>query len=315
MPDEALDLDSTVHWVVPFAAVGAALEPPPLPKLQALLARLEEAARDSGSETDLTAPHERVLARARGVPTDGSTWPGAALHSDAPHTPQAWVHPVHLQVGMGEVTLQPAELFGFDEAASRRLFDAIAPLCADDGVALHFEHATRWRAVGERLRGLRCASIDRVAGRSIAPWLPQGDEARWLQRLMSEAQMLFYTHPVNDAREAARLLPVNGLWFSAAGALDTGTSPRPAPVVVDDLRTSALQGDAAAWRAAWQALDSSLIARLEERALRRVPFALTLCGERGAVTLTPALPSAWQRAARALGLARAPNLQDLLKTL
>lgn len=310
--------DSEHHWVVPFAAIGTGDERPEwpaLPHLQALLPRLRETQRSDGDNTTCTAPHERALASARGVPLRDGHWPGAALHSEQPHTPQAWVHPVHLQVGMGEVTLQPADLFGLDEAASRRLFDALAPLCAEDGVALHFDHPTRWRASGERLRGLRCASIDRVAGRSIAPWMPEGDEARWLQRLMSEAQMLFYTHAVNDAREAARQLTVNGVWFSAAGAVEPGVTPRPAPTLADDLRAPALRGDATAWRTAWQALDATLIARLHERALRGESFALTLCGERNAVTLEPAMPTTVQRLARALGLARTPTLQDLLTTL
>jgi hypothetical protein len=307
--------DPAHHWVVPFAALGTTVEPPALPNLQALLPQLRELSRDSGEDSTYTAPHERVLARARGLTIAGDACPDAALHSPAPHTPQAWVHPVHLQVGMGEVTLQAAELFGLDETTSRALFDAIAPLCAEDGVALYFEHPARWRASGERLRGLRCASLDRVAGRSLAAWLPQGSEARWLQRLMSEAQMLFYTHPVHDAREAARLLPVSGVWFSGAGAVDANTTPGPPPQTDHSLRTAALRGDAAAWRAAWQALDATLIARLRERAQRQQPFALSLCGERSAVTLEPAAPGLAQRLARALRLARTPTVHDLLTTL
>ncbi len=315
MPATPLVPDPAHHWVVPFAALSATVELPALPNLQALLPQLRELARDTGEDTTYTAPHERAMARARGVALAGDACPDAALHGTAPHTPQAWVHPVHLQVGMDQVSLQPAELFGIDEAASRRLFDALAPLCAEDGVALHFEHPTRWRASGPRLAALRCASLDRVAGRSVAAWMPQGHEARWLQRLMSEAQMLFYTHPVNDAREAARQLPVNGVWFSGAGAVDDGTPPGPPPQIDDSLRTSALRGDAAAWRAAWQALDATLMARLLERARRHEPVALTLCGERSAVTLTPAPRNALQRLAGAIGLARTPGVHTLLKTL
>lgn len=315
MPDAP---DSAPHWVVPFAAIGTPghrPDWPELPHLQALLPRLREAARDTGDETRYTLPHERLLAAAQGLSTAGDRWPGAALGSEDPQLPQAWVYPVHLQVGMDQVSLQAAELFGLEEAESRRLFEAFEPLCAQDGIVLRFEQATRWRACGERLRDLRCASLDRVNGRSIAPWQPQGGEARWLQRLMSEAQMLFYTSPVNDAREAARQLPVNGLWVSAAGAADAGCSPRPAPVLADELRTSALRGDAEAWRVAWRALDASLMSQLRERAQRHQPFAISLCGERGAVTLVPHLPPAWQRLATTLGLARPPSAAALLDTL
>src|SRR5690606_3948408 len=153
------------------------------------------------------------------APRDGAL-PWAALASDEPHTPHAWVHPVHLQVGNGQVMLQSAEQAGgLDADASRALLGALAPLRAADGVALHFDSPTRWLARGERLGELACASLDRVSGRSLAAWLPRGAQARWLQRLQSEAQMLFYTHRVNDAREAARRPPINGVWFSAPGAL------------------------------------------------------------------------------------------------
>lgn len=316
MPDEPLVLDPAHHWLVPFAALGGAIEPPALPALDALLAHLREAARDGDDGLSLSPPHERALARARGLPPRDGALPWAALASDTPHAPQAWVHPVHLQVGMDQVMLQRAEQaggLGADE--SRALFAAFEPLCAEDGVELLFDEPTRWRARGERLRDLACASLDRVSGRSLAAWLPRGEPARWLQRLQSEAQMLFYTHRVNDAREAARRLPINGLWFSAPGALDAHTRLRPPPQVDDSLRAAALGGDLEAWRRAATALDHSLFAPLLDRARRGEPLALTLCGERAAVTLLAERPGLARRLARAVGLRPRASAQDLLKNL
>jgi hypothetical protein len=316
MPDEPLVLDPAHHWLVPFAAPLEGEDPPALPTLDALLARLREAARDADDGLSLSPPHERALARAQGLPLRDGALPWAALASDTPHTPQAWVHPVHLQVGTGQVTLQTAEQAGgLDEGESRALFDALAPLCAEDGVALRFDSPTRWLARGERLGGLACASLDRVSGRSLATWLPRGEQARWLQRLQSEAQMLFYTHRVNDAREAARRLPINGVWLSAPGAVDGGTRWRPAPMVDDRLRTAALAGDTEGWRRAFTALDQSLFTALLERARRGEPLALTLCGERAALTLVAERPGLAQRFARALGLRPRASAQDLLTTL
>ncbi|NIM42738.1 MAG: hypothetical protein GTN84_05015 [Hydrogenophaga sp.] len=316
MPDEPLVLDPAHHWLVPFAAPLEGEDPPALPALDALLALLREVARDADDGLSLSPPHERALARAQGLPLRDGALPWAALASDTPHTPQAWVHPVHLQVGTGQVTLQTAEQAGgLDEAESRALFDALAPLCTEDGIELRFDGPTRWLARGERLGALACASLDRVSGRSLATWLPQGEQARWLQRLQSEAQMLFYTHRVNDVREAARRLPINGVWFSAPGAVDGGTRLRPAPTVSDRLRAAALAGDAEGWRRAFSALDQSLFTPLLERARRGQPLALTLCGERAALTLVAERPGLAQRFTRALGLRSRARAQDLLKTL
>lgn len=45
-----------------------------------------------------------------------------------------------------------------------------------------------------------------------------GDEVR-LQALLNEVQMLLHDHPVNEARERAGALPVNGVWLWGGGRL------------------------------------------------------------------------------------------------
>jgi hypothetical protein len=316
MPEQPLVLDPASHWLVPWAFPGDGFQPPALPHLDALLAQLREAARDADDGLSLSPPHERALARARGLPLRDGALPWAALHSDRPELAQAWVHPVHLQVGTGQVSLQTAEQAGdFGAEASRALFEAFAPLCAEDGVTLHFDSPTRWRAQGERLAQLACASLDRVSGRSLAGWLPQGPQAPWLQRLMNEAQMLFYTHRVNDQREAARLLPINGVWFSAPGAVAPGTVPAPAPHIDERLRAPALAGDAPSWARAFTELDAGLFPDLLQRVRRGEPVALTLCGERAALSLCSARPSFTQKLQRALGLRARASASELLKTL
>lgn len=275
--------------LLPFASVAEpaamqALRGTPLPTLSALLARLQSTAEHGTNEFSLSPPHEHALAWARGLPAVDGQLPWAALDSAEPGLPQAWFHPAHFQVGMDHVSLVPAEHLGLDDAHARPLFDALAPLCAEDGVGLRYLGPTRWLASGERLRGLACASLDRVAGRSIAPWQPQGEGAAWLKRLQSEAQMLFYTHPVNDAREATRQTPVNGFWVHGAGAA-AGSVRTPAKLHMPDaLRQAALQARWPDWKAAWEALDTNEIAAWLDAAQRGERVRITLCGERSART-------------------------------
>ena len=69
------------------------------------------------------------------------------------------------------------------------------------------------------------------------------------------------------------------MWFSAPGAIDRQTVLRPAPVVVDTLRASALAGDTSAWKNALAGLDATMFADLHVRAERGDAIALTdTCG-------------------------------------
>lgn len=301
------------HLLVPFASASdpacrAVLQGLPLPQLTALLAELQPAHTDSGTDHSLSAPHERALARAIGlVRADGSAYPDgllpwAAAASTEPHTPQAWLTPCHFQVGMEQVTLLPGEQLGLTDEHARPLFEALAPYCAEDGITLRYESATRWHASGEVLRGIACASVDRVSGRSVEAWMTDSSAnpvgGQLLKRLQSEAQMLFYTHPAFDAREALRLHPVNGFWLSGAGAIDHATALQPPPTQPGELRNAALQANWTRWKDAWIALDSGNIKNLLELARHGLPVTLTLCGERSAQCFTNAPRGAVARAGR-----------------
>ncbi len=295
------------HLLIPFAAAsdGAcrALFPAlQLPNLQALLGWLACAHTDSGDDHTLSPPHERALARALGLaPADGLI-PWAAGQSDAPAAPQAWFSPCHFQIGTDHISLIPGEQIALDAADSRALLEALTPYCAEDGITLRFDSATRWHASGEALRGIACASLDRVSGRAVDGWMPASPAnpvgSQLLKRLQSEAQMLFYSHLAHDARTARGLLPVNGFWVHGAGALDAPIPETAAPSVPDTLRQAALRTDWPAWQRAWTQLDATDIKSLLEAARLGEAVSLTLCGERSAQTWVNAPRSTGARIAR-----------------
>lgn len=313
--------EAAQHLLVPFASASApecqaALRELKLPHLDALLGELVLEHTDAGSDHTLAMPHERAQALAAGiVRADGTAFPDghlpwAAALSDQPATPQAWFTPCHFQVGMDQVTLLPGDQLGLDDAHARPLFEALAPYCLEDGITLSYHGATRWHASGEPLRDLACASLDRVSGRSVDGWMADNpaDHAgsQLLKRLQSEAQMLFYTHPVNDAREAARQPIVNGFWVSGAGAAIASADPTHTLAMPDGLRQAALRADWPAWQAAWAELDATGVRALREAARRGAPVALTLCGERNA--------QRWTSVRRGAGTRLGRMIQHLLGT-
>jgi hypothetical protein len=296
-----------MHLVLPFAsslspAAGQALSSLQLPMLERLLARLEPIERDEGEELSLTPPHERVLARAWGWPDapDGLR-PFAALAAQrdglavAPDG-QGWalLTPAHWHVGTEQVSLGDPATLGLDAALSRLLFEALLPLFEDDGWKLLWGAPTRWYARHDSLATLPSASLDRVIGRNVDLWLGDDPGARRLRRLQAEAQMLLHRHPLNEAREAEGVLPVNSFWLSGTGA--TQPAPPPDSTQVDDrLRAPALAEDWAAWADAWHALDAGPVAAALREAEAGREVRLTLSGERHAQTFAPAERPWWRR--------------------
>jgi hypothetical protein len=301
-----------MHLIVPFAAPLSdsgrqAAQRLKLPRLEALLPRLSSTTRDDGDELSLTPPHERVLARAIGLHGSDGALPWAALHAqhdDIDTRGLAWgeLTPVHCQVGTEQVNLFDPQALALDEPASRELFAAVRPLFEEEGFTLAWGAPTRWYAAHESLAELPTASLDRVIGRNIDRWLPEGPRSRLIRRLQSEVQMLLHTHPVNEAREAAGALAVNSVWLSGCGVAQAATPP--ADVVVDArLRGPALAEDWSAWIDAWHALDAAALGDAGT---------LSLCGERSAVTFGAGSSSVWQRLRSAW---RPASTAALLETL
>ena len=318
-PNETLADD----LIVPFASASAppcrdALARTALPQLTRLLNRWTLVAQRQGDEYSLTPPHEHALAQALGwrLEADGIT-PWAARQAARRDRPCAWFTPCHWSVGMEQVTLLPPDGLDLRKDESGALLQALAPWAQEDGLTLSMETPQRWLAEGDALRGLPCASLDRVAHRRVDAWLPRAEQApsvRDLLRLQNEAQMLFYTHPVNDARQARGALPINGFWISGAGVWQG--DPNPGPTVIEGLRDPALAGDWAAWGAAWLTLDTAL-AGWSMPGQR--PRSLTLCGERGWVRYASHAPVAprpwWQRLAQHLARPPATTALSVLESL
>jgi len=292
-----------MHLLVPFAsdlteACRHVLADLALPNLERALALLAPVARDEADEYTHSPPYERALGTAWGWHGDDGALPFAAHAatldgidvSRAPAVAWALLTPAHWQLGRDHVTLlDPDELaLGTDE--SRALFESFRPLLESVGFVAEWGSAGRWYAGRADLDGLATASLDRVVGRSVDLWLraskrgdtPAQAAARSaVRRLQSEAQLLFHTHPVNEAREERDELTVNSFWLSSCGYTQAVDSSG-APEVDASLRAPLLRADWAAWADAWRALDAGPIAALLAVARAGEPASLTLCGERTA---------------------------------
>ena len=324
-------------WVVPYALWSGHRAPanwPPndgLPNMRQWLRYVHRTsviheAPHGALPTSLAMPHEVAQARSLGWDFADGCVPWAAnaaaeQHLSADTSAWAFVTMCNWHVSNGQVTMGDPAHLQIDADTDAQLFKSMQDFFAQDGIALYPSKPGQWLAQSDVFANLPTASLDRVIGRNIDPWLvggvtPKGP-ATLLRRLQNEMQMLLYTHEVN----ANRGLAINSLWWHGAGALlintetsthtKTSTSKENPTIlarsptlqifnaaqlkVVSDLRNASLQQDWQGWMQAWTLLDQTLFADLLERAHQGDEMQLILCGEHERHIYETQPASAWSR--------------------
>lgn len=262
--------------------------------------------------------HVRWLHAHLGLARDEAT---AACTAAPDHVAGAhWrLDPVHLHLGRDHLVLTDPARLELAEADALELAEAVAPLFADDGLAL-LAAGPRWylrETDPSRPLALRTRSLIGALGRNVSAWMPTGKDARRWKRLLNEVQMTWFEHPVNLRREAAGRPPINGLWIdgrvppaipAAAGALARALDRdgRPpggtrieldgAPLVLDTtLLDARLEGDPRRGVDAWRATEATWFAPI---AAGTPPWdtgaRIVLAGELGWRTLRVAPRADWR---------------------
>lgn len=218
------------------------------------------------------------------------------LGLDLPGAPAGfWLRadPVHLRVDRDRLLLSDTHLQDLTLAEAQSLVASLNAFLAEDGWQLHAPHPLRWYLRLDKDPELGFTALDRVTGDDIHPHLPAGTGAlAWHQRL-NEIQMLLYTHPVNDARDAAGKPMVSSIWpwaggYSPVAPLEvapfalygerpevaglTASAPvvpeladilsanQPAVVWLDQLRAPLASGDGYAWQQALLQMEAQWLA-------------------------------------------------------
>jgi len=203
-------------------------------------------------------------------------------------------------VASGQVLMQPARSITKEESA--HILQTLRPYFEGDGIEL-FEHVPgTWIARSPLFHDLPTASLERVMGQDVNPWLigrtakPHQQKAvHTLRRLQSEVQMLLYQHPINDAHPS----PLNSIWFSATGQA-TQSWPQAIPnpwsqdtlapsdpslptrqwlqsgshtvLMLDDLSAACANLDLKAWCEAFETIDQDIFSHLPQTAGVEVIF-------------------------------------------
>lgn len=129
---------------------------------------------------------------------------------------------VHLQLGRDRLVLAAEAAVPLSEAHALALAATANAHFRADGLELVVQTPLVWtlsalddrgRARVAELSTLQCHSARMAEGRSIDAWSPRGPaQSRW-RAFLSELQMCWHEHAVNEERAAHGLAPVNSAWL------------------------------------------------------------------------------------------------------
>ena len=299
------DLD----FIVPGALVSAPLAPDLLRELD--LPHLARIARYASERTDLATQADSSLAPWQAYVFGSNARTGfedadinlAELWAMACGLPQVrggsgrWlVEPAHFRIAQDHLRLDDPHGLAITLAEAKALSAAIARPLEEAGWRLEpVAPATcsHWFLLRDDAYDLSGAALDRAISDNVARWQPKAirdpalaaspatalDEPglAW-RRCVNEIQMLWFGHPVNEAREARGQPTINALWLSGNGAAATplphyraidSTLPLLAALPIEPAATRVLESfdalitpargqDWASWRASLLALDARL---------------------------------------------------------
>ena len=83
-----------------------------------------------------------------------------------------------------------------------------------------FWHETTWFLSLKINPNIQTMPLQSVINKDIHAFLPTGEGAMQWAKFQNEIQMLLFNHPVNLAREANKLPPVNSIWCYGLGFIE-----------------------------------------------------------------------------------------------
>lgn len=262
--------------VLPFALPAPEFAPDLVraleaPALAALLSRTSAHGRQPFDHAVRALPHELWLADVLGLRQHGQPAFAAAAMRGYGLDPQdgTWfiVNPSHIEIARSHLLMPDLRHLALTGEEGRALFDDARPAFAEAGHALEYGDAHTWFMRADEWAGMDTATPDAAAGMNLTDWMPTGPRSISYRKLQNDVQMLWYTHPVNAAREARGQPAVNAFWLWGGARQEPAAEPP---------RDQALATfDTPGWLTA---LASRRLSKLDELAFGDQPDTLLVCG-------------------------------------
>lgn len=295
---------TNLEIIVPFALPPAEhardlLRELELPALAQLLSRAKQGRNQQTDNFAPALPHEQWLS---GVADNSPPLAKAAMQAFGITEEGYWflLQPASLHIARDHLVLTDRRQLSLSETESRALFNGALPFINESGFTLRYGDAGNWFLRADAWQALRTCTPDAACGHNIDIWLPKGEkvegERAW-RKLLNELQMLWHTHPMNEAREARGERRINSAWLwggshdekspTGLALLAHQALNQPQKVLelaspktlLDSLIAPALAGDWSGWLHEFSQLEQTcfapLLSALKESQIQSVTLVLT----------------------------------------
>lgn len=145
------------------------------------------------------------------------------------------VDPVQMIADRDSLVLIPSKDLAITEVESKALLQAFNQHFEQDKVRLEYATAEHWYLRMAFPVDLQTHSIESVAYQPVDGCYPTGNAATYWRKMINEAQMLFFNHPINDIRREQGMPEINSIWVWGEGQLsDSSIVERPDAMVWSD---------------------------------------------------------------------------------
>ena len=140
-----------------------------------------------------------------------------------PNTCVARIEPVHIHAARDHLVLTSTQILDIQASEAEALFDSVKDIFAEMSDVTHRSMPHKWFIESSALESLSTVSTSQAEGRNIDHWMPSDTSvegvARQWRKWQNEIQMIWFNHPVNEARQAEGMLSINSVWISGNGKL------------------------------------------------------------------------------------------------